>query len=77
MIDDLPPEIDKRIQHMLPRDLLHDLRTPLSQILGYSELLIEQMQDAGSEKYVPHLEKIRKAGRELVDMLKENFQSER
>jgi signal transduction histidine kinase len=77
MIDDLPPEIDKRIQHILPRDLLHELRTPLSQILGYSELLIEQMQDAGSEEYVPHLEKIRKAGRELVDMLKENFQSER
>ncbi|HVD59899.1 MAG TPA: histidine kinase dimerization/phospho-acceptor domain-containing protein [Gemmatimonadaceae bacterium] len=76
MIDDLPPEIEKRIQHLLPRDLLHDLRTPLSHILGYSELLLEQMKDAGSEEYVAHLEKIRKAGRELVDMLKDNFKSD-
>ena len=76
MIDDLPPEIEKRIQRLLPRDLLHDLRTPLGHILGYSELLLEQMKDAGSEEYVAHLEKIRKAGRELVDMLKDNFKSD-
>lgn len=75
MIDDLPEEIEKRIQHMLPRDLLHDLRTPLGHILGYSELLIEQMKDAGQEEYVVYAEKIRKAGRELVDIMKANFQS--
>ena len=58
----LPPEIEQRVQHMLPRDLLHDLRTPLGHILGYSELLIEQMQAAGHEEYVVYAEKIRKAG---------------
>lgn len=72
---DLPEEIVERVQHMLPRDLLHDLRTPLGHILGYSELLIEQMQEAGDEQYVAYAEKIRKAGRELVDMMKDNFQS--
>jgi signal transduction histidine kinase len=72
---DLPEEIVERVQHMLPRDLLHDLRTPLGHILGYSELLIEQMKDAGDDQYVAYAEKIRKAGRELVDMMKVNFQS--
>jgi signal transduction histidine kinase len=60
---------------MLPRDLLHDLRTPLGHILGYSELLIEQMKEAGDEQYVVYAEKIRKAGRELVEMMQDNFQS--
>jgi signal transduction histidine kinase len=73
--DDLPAEIEKRVQHMLPRDLLHDLRTPLGHILGYSELLIEQMKDAGHEEYIAYMEKIRKAGRELVEMMTDNFQS--
>ena len=71
----LPVEIEERIQHMLPRDLLHDLRTPLSHILGYSELLIEQMQESGNQEFVPYMEKIRKAGYELVDLMKDNFQA--
>jgi signal transduction histidine kinase len=76
MSEDLPEDIEKSVQHMLPRDLLHDLRTPLGHILGYSELLIEQMKERGHEEYIPYLEKIRKAGHELVDMMKDNFQSE-
>lgn len=74
-MSDLPEEIGKRVQHLLPRDLLHDLRTPLGHILGYSELLIEQMKEAGDEEYVVYVEKIRKAGRELVDMMTDNFQA--
>jgi signal transduction histidine kinase len=74
-MSDLPEEIEQRVQHMLPRDLLHDLRTPLGHILGYSELLIEQMKEAGHEEFIPYLEKIRKAGRELVEMMQDNFQS--
>lgn len=74
-MSELPKPIQERVQHMLPRDLLHDLRTPLSQILGYSELMIEQMTGSGQEEFIPHLEKIRKAGRELADLLTNNFQS--
>ena len=72
----LPPEIEAAIQHRLPPDLLHDLRTPLSHILGYSELLIEQMQDGGHEEFIPHLEKIRAAGNQLLEMMTDNFRSE-
>ena len=74
-MSDLPEPIEERVQHMLPRGLLHDLRTPLGHILGYSELLIEEMQATGHEEFIPHLEKIRKAGRELVTMMDENFQA--
>jgi sigma-B regulation protein RsbU (phosphoserine phosphatase) len=76
-MSDLPKAIEERVQHMLPSDLLHDLRTPLGHILGYSELLIEQMQDAGHKEFIPYLEKIRTAGHQLLDMMKDNFQSAR
>ena len=65
-MSELPKEIEEKVQHMLPPDLVHDLRTPLGHILGYSELLIEQMNEAGHEEFIPCLEKIRKAGRELL-----------
>jgi signal transduction histidine kinase len=64
------------VQHRIPRDLLHDLRTPLGPILGYSELLIEQMRAAGHEEFIPFLEKICHAGRQLTTLLTENFESE-
>ncbi|MEO7501476.1 MAG: histidine kinase dimerization/phospho-acceptor domain-containing protein [Gemmatimonadaceae bacterium] len=74
---ELPPAIEERIQHMLPPNLLHDLRTPLGHILGYSELLIEQMKDAGHEEYIPYLEKVKKAGHQLLEMMTDNFQATR
>ena len=74
-MSDLPAPIEARIQHMLPRDLLHDLRTPLGHILGYSELLIEQMQESGQADLIPYVEKIQQAGRTLVEMMTDNFQA--
>lgn len=76
-MSDLPAAIEEKVQHMLPRNLLHDLRTPLGHVLGYSELLIDQLNDAGHEEFVPYAEKIRKAARELLVMMAENFQSSR
>ncbi len=76
-MSDLPPEIEQAVQHMLPPNLLHDLRTPLGHILGYSELLIEQMKEAGDEEYIPYLEKIRKAGHQLLGLMTDNFQATR
>ena len=74
-MSDLPAAIEEKVQHMLPRNLLHDIRTPLGHVLGYSELLIDQLNDAGHEEFVPYAEKIRKAARELLVMIAENFQS--
>ncbi len=74
-MSDLPIEIEQKIQHMLPHNLVHDLRTPLGHILGYSELLIEQMTDGGHEEFIPFVEKIRKAGNELLVLMTDNFQA--
>jgi len=66
---------DESAQHVLPCGLVHDLRSPLNAILGYSELLIEQTHDAGHDEFIPHLEKIRAAGQQLLAIMEENFQS--
>lgn len=76
-MSELPKEIEERVHHLLPSDLLHDLRTPLGHILGYSEILIEQMQDKGEDEYLPQLEKIRGAGYKLLEMIQDNFESVR
>ena len=74
-MSELPREIEEKVQHMLPPNLLHDLRTPLGHILGYSELLIEQMSEEGEADYVVYAEKIRNAGRQLLVLMSDNFQS--
>ena len=76
-MSELPKAIEERIHHILPRNLLHDLRTPLGHILGYSELMIEQMRERGDEEFIPYLEKIRSSGHKLLEMMTENFQETR
>jgi signal transduction histidine kinase len=47
----------------------HDLRTPLSAILGYSELLQEQAASRGYTALVPTLEKVIATGRQLLGLI--------
>ena len=47
----------------------HELRTPLNAIIGYSELLLEDSQEAGHSDFVPDLQKIREAGRLLLAVI--------
>ncbi len=57
-----------------PRNkLLHDLRTPLNQIIGYSEMLEEEARDAGQDGFIESLQKIQNAGRRLNALLGEAF----
>jgi class 3 adenylate cyclase len=51
----------------------HDLRTPLHQIIGYSELLEDEVKDAGHEKYVADLQKVRAAARRALELVDANF----
>ena len=76
-MSELPKSIEEAIHHQLPPNLLHDLRTPLGHILGYSELLIEQMREAGHEEFIPYLEKIKGAGHTLLALMVDNFESVR
>jgi sigma-B regulation protein RsbU (phosphoserine phosphatase) len=65
------------VRHPLPAALVHDLRTPLTQIIGYTEMLMEQAHDDGNDGYVPDLQKVRAAGYRLLALLDENFQAVR
>ncbi|MHB8577943.1 MAG: GAF domain-containing protein, partial [Dehalococcoidia bacterium] len=44
----------------------HELRTPLNAVIGYSEILAEDAQDAGHTDLIPDLEKINAAGKHLL-----------
>jgi class 3 adenylate cyclase len=46
--------------------LRHDLRTPINQIIGYGEMLAEEATSEGHQQYVPDLEKIGIAARNLL-----------
>jgi adenylate cyclase len=59
------PKVDPRAR------LRHDLRTPLHQIIGYAELLEDEIRDAGQEKYVADLAKIRDAARKALEVVDE------
>jgi sigma-B regulation protein RsbU (phosphoserine phosphatase) len=57
--------------------LRHDLRTPINQILGYSELLMEEAADAGHDTYDADLKKIRQAAKQLLNLINDNLTDER
>ncbi len=64
--------------------LRHDLRTPINQILGYSELLLEETQEAAlrstplaPEELAADLQKIRQAAKTLLNLINENLTDER
>jgi K+-sensing histidine kinase KdpD len=65
------------VRHELPPELLHELRTPLTQIIGYSEMLMEQADEAGHEGYLPDLRKVNAAGYRLLALMEESFHSVR
>ena len=50
-------------------NMSHELRTPLNAIIGYSELLMEDAADGGQQITIADLEKIRAAGRHLLDLI--------
>ncbi|MBW3631087.1 MAG: response regulator [Gemmatimonadetes bacterium] len=59
-------------RHPLPADLLHDLRTPLNHIIGYSEMLIDQAEESGSHGLVPDLRRVLDAGNRLLALINDN-----
>ena len=57
--------------------LLHDLRSPLNHIIGYSEMLTEEAGTQRREGFATDLEKIRAAGHRMLAIIEENFTSAR
>src|SRR5215831_18068311 len=53
--------------------LCHDLRTPVNQIIGYSEILQEDAVELGRKKYIPDLQKIRAAAASWLGLMEEHL----
>lgn len=49
--------------------LRHALRTPLNQIIGYSELLMESIEEGGGTDLLPALQRIHSGGGELLALI--------
>ena len=50
-------------------NMSHELRTPMNAIIGYSEMLMEDAEDAGNEEAVGDLKKIHAAGKHLLALI--------
>src|SRR3954468_17669608 len=57
--------------------LLHDLRSPLNHIIGYSEMLTEEAEGQRREGFATDIDKIRAAGHRMLALIEENFTSAR
>jgi class 3 adenylate cyclase len=53
--------------------LRHTLRTPLNQIIGYSELLQEEVFEIGRPEFLGDLQKIHTAGRQLLGQVRSSL----
>ncbi|MGZ8218997.1 sensor histidine kinase [Methylomagnum sp.] len=64
-------EAASRAKSAFLANMSHELRTPMNAILGYSEMLLEDAQEAGQTEVVRDLEKIHSAGRHLLSLINE------
>jgi signal transduction histidine kinase len=62
-------EAANRAKSSFLANMSHELRTPMNAIIGYSEMLAEEAEDSGSEDMIPDLEKIRSAGKHLLELI--------
>jgi signal transduction histidine kinase/CheY-like chemotaxis protein len=47
----------------------HELRTPMNAIIGYSEMLLEEVEESGQAGFAADLQKIRAAGKHLLGLI--------
>lgn len=65
------PAGDRRTS--LSSQLLHDLRAPLNQIIGYAEMLSEDGEGQPRDRFLADLRKVGAAGHRILDLLEQNF----
>jgi two-component system sensor histidine kinase/response regulator len=65
--------VESGIRTSVSSQLLHDLRSPLNQIIGYSEILSEEAQGEQREASVVDLQRVRDAGYRMLALIEENF----
>lgn len=50
-------------------NMSHELRTPLNAVIGYSEIIAEELKEKGWIEYLPDLDKINMAGKNLLALV--------
>lgn len=71
LIEKLSAESANQAKSQFLANMSHELRTPLNAIIGYSEILDEEVIDAGHEHYSLDLVKIQQAGKHLLALINE------
>jgi DNA-binding response OmpR family regulator len=74
--DHVPEQIIDEEDENQPASLAnvrHTLRTPLNHIIGYSEMLLEEASERGLEAFTADLQKIHKAGKQLLGFINDFF----
>ena len=70
-----PGPAPRAVKTTVSPELLHDLRGPLNQIIGYSEMLGEEVDGPRSDAVRADLHRVRDAGRRMLALIEENFTS--
>lgn len=52
-------------------NMSHELRTPLNAVIGITEMLVEDVEEAGTKHMIEPLERIARAGRHLLQLINE------
>lgn len=66
-----------RTKRALLANMRHELRTPINAIIGYSEMLLEDVELLGRDDFVSDLQRIHTAGKRLLAILDEILDSTR
>ncbi len=61
--------MDEQLMH-------HEVRTPLNQIIGYTEILQEDAIEGGQDTFIPDLQRIHEAAQRLLTLIVDNFGAE-
>ncbi|MEM7159585.1 MAG: response regulator [Myxococcota bacterium] len=69
LLDQLPERTVQAMALQDSRKLRHDLRTPVNQILGYGELLLEEAEDESEPRWVSELDAIHSDTRALLKLV--------
>jgi PAS domain S-box-containing protein len=62
-------ETANRTKSQFMASMSHELHTPLTAIIGYSEMLRDQAEEVGQIEFIPDLDKIRVAGVNLLTLI--------
>ena len=62
-------QVANRAKSAFLANMSHELRTPMNAIIGYSEMLIEELEDSGDEQNVTDLRRVHSAAQHLLGLI--------